>query len=368
MTEILISFLLSLSRIAQKQIESLSDSYLTSEACDAGAGDQVPNLLYQLLTSKNTDSVQKSSALWNCVSNNLEMDVRSAQSLNGRRHTHPQRTQSAGGPVRELARPASASRMHPYHHAHLQHQPAAPSTSSCGSSLRKGPKSSGSSPSPSVSIDSGVIEEPLDLTREVFNAHHYPNSDYPSAEQHNLLKHILSHSSAGGRSTSGSSNLSSPPAWSQSPSPSTPIPSSSASSTSATSYVHLAKKNLYPVQSRINEWLKGIALTLNKASSEMSYRDPSFYAMSWSRLLVLLMAEHGFVFVTSPVVTSNEEKEADVNEEHYATSEQVEEFRALLRECALLGLDAYTYELLQLIVIHKGENCSNIKYQILSKM
>jgi hypothetical protein len=190
--------------------------------------------------------------------------------------------------------------------------------------------------------------------------HSFPPSpgDGQHGEEFSLLRNLLSvgkhHLTAPG-SSSGTLSNSTPNLSSErgcdSPTsdsyPRTPI--------TGNSRVQLAKKNLFPVSARVSDWLVKIVQFAKSIPefSTLSHNDKiTLILNSWSRLLLLYMAESNFQFAVTPIPNSD----SSVNESSTASQDEptmkaVEGLQTFIKKCQQMSVDSKEYEFLRMLVL-----------------
>ena len=121
--------------------------------------------------------------------------------------------------------------------------------------------------------------------------------------------------------------------------------------------VTIAKKTVYPVRARVTDWLQKIVQFCG-ALPDFSSLDPSeqliLVTKTWSRLLVLFMAEHHFEFAVTPVVLDSQpEAEQDTGRSDLPTMKSVEGIESFIKKCQNLGLDAIEYQCIKTAVLYQ---------------
>ena len=134
---------------------------------------------------------------------------------------------------------------------------------------------------------------------------------------------------------------------------------------SSTTKVTLAKKNMYPVSSRVSDWLVKI-VQFAKGIPEfqsLSHNDKvTLILNSWTRLLVLFMAESNFHFAVTPShntpTTTSSSSQEDSGQTgptpDEPTMKSVEGIQNFIRKCQTMNLDPKEYVFLRMAVLFNG--------------
>ncbi|KAI8795883.1 photoreceptor-specific nuclear receptor, partial [Biomphalaria glabrata] len=184
--------------------------------------------------------------------------------------------------------------------------------------------------------------------------HSFPPSpgEGQNGEEFSLLRNLLSV----GKQFQGSTGLSS----------STPNLSSerSCDSPASDSYpkiqvtgntkVQLAKKNLLPVSARVSDWLVKIvqfAKSIPEFTALCHNDKVTLILNSWSRLMLLYMAESNFQFAVTPIPTV-ESSNCDSNpSQDEPIMKSVEGVQTFIKKCQQMSVDSKEYEFLRMLVL-----------------
>ncbi|KAL8594222.1 hypothetical protein ACOMHN_033085 [Nucella lapillus] len=128
--------------------------------------------------------------------------------------------------------------------------------------------------------------------------------------------------------------------------------------------VTLAKKNMYPVSARVSDWLvKAVqfAHSLQYFEQELNTSDKfTLLLNSWSRLLLLFMAESNFQFVVTPLRTETESSgEGDgvqLPSPDEPTMKSVEAIQTFIRKCQHMGVEGEEYHYMRMLVLFNSGN------------
>ena len=120
--------------------------------------------------------------------------------------------------------------------------------------------------------------------------------------------------------------------------------------------VTLAKKNMYPVSARVSDWLLKVVQFANSIPcfrEEVNHSDRlTLILNSWSRLLLLFMAESNFQFAVTPLRTEPEPSEVDGGPSpDEPTMKAVESVQTFIRKCQHMGVEADEYYYLRMLVL-----------------
>ena len=126
-----------------------------------------------------------------------------------------------------------------------------------------------------------------------------------------------------------------------------------------TSPVTLAKKMIHPITSRVSDWLVKI-VQFSKSIPEfsnMSSNDKlTLLSNSWSRILILFMAENEFEFAVTPLQSAEGQSSDNSNMDECPTMKSVETIQSFIRKCKNMNLDQKEYALLRMSVLfNSGE-------------
>lgn len=126
-----------------------------------------------------------------------------------------------------------------------------------------------------------------------------------------------------------------------------------------TTPVTLAKKNMYPVGSRVSDWLVKI-IQFAKSIPEfvnLSHNDKvTLILNSWTRLLLLYMSESNFQFAVTPIHSEQQSEESEDPPPSQPTMKSVENLQSFIRKCQTMNLDQKEYAFLRMAVLfNSGE-------------
>ncbi|XP_076451868.1 uncharacterized protein LOC143287635 [Babylonia areolata] len=134
--------------------------------------------------------------------------------------------------------------------------------------------------------------------------------------------------------------------------------------------VTLAKKNMYPVSARVSDWLVKVVQFAHSVSCFREDLTPgdqfTLLLNSWSRLLLLFMAESNFQFVVTPLRTdpssvaegsSGSSEAADcLPSPDEPTMKSVEAIQTFIRKCQHMGVESEEYHYLRMLVLFNSGN------------
>ncbi|KAK7093337.1 photoreceptor-specific nuclear receptor-like [Littorina saxatilis] len=120
--------------------------------------------------------------------------------------------------------------------------------------------------------------------------------------------------------------------------------------------VTLAKKNMYPVSARVSDWLLKVVQFANSIQvfrEELNHNDRlTLILNSWSRLLLLFMAESNFQFAVTPLRTEPEASECEGGPSpDEPTMKSVEGVQTFIRKCQNMGVESDEYYYLRMLVL-----------------
>ena len=117
--------------------------------------------------------------------------------------------------------------------------------------------------------------------------------------------------------------------------------------------VTLAKKNMFPITSRVSDWLVKI-VKFSKSIPEfetLSQNDKMTLLLnSWTRLLLLYMAEQDFEFAVTPLSTDRQTPGVTPPPDE-PTMKSVENIQSFIKKCKTMTLDQKEYALLRMAVL-----------------
>jgi hypothetical protein len=121
-----------------------------------------------------------------------------------------------------------------------------------------------------------------------------------------------------------------------------------------TTPVTLAKKNMYPVGSRVSDWLVKV-IQFAKSIPEfvnLSHNDKvTLILNSWTRLLILYMSESNFQFAVTPIHSEQQGEECEGPPPSKPTMKSVENLQGFIRKCQTMNLDQKEYAFLRMAVL-----------------
>ena len=127
--------------------------------------------------------------------------------------------------------------------------------------------------------------------------------------------------------------------------------------------VSLAKKNLLPVSARISDWLVKLvefALALPEFSDLAHDDKVTLIQSSWSRIVLLYMAETSFQFVVTPTGSEGIHSPGATipaqNDPTVPTMKRVENMQSYINKCQSLTLDAEEYECLRIMTLFSSQS------------
>lgn len=117
--------------------------------------------------------------------------------------------------------------------------------------------------------------------------------------------------------------------------------------------VTLAKKNMFPITSRVSDWLVKI-VKFSKSIPEfatLSHNDKMTLLLnSWTRLLLLYMAEQDFEFAVTPLSTDKQTPGVSPPPDE-PSMKSVENIQSFIKKCNTMCLDQKEYALLRMAVL-----------------
>lgn len=121
-----------------------------------------------------------------------------------------------------------------------------------------------------------------------------------------------------------------------------------------TTPVTLAKKNMYPVGSRVSDWLVKV-IQFAKSIPEfvnLSHNDKvTLILNSWTRLLILYMSESNFQFAVTPIHSEQQSEDCEGPPPSQPTMKSVENLQGFIRKCQTMNLDQKEYAFLRMAVL-----------------
>uniref|UniRef100_A0A0B7AU83 NR LBD domain-containing protein n=1 Tax=Arion vulgaris TaxID=1028688 RepID=A0A0B7AU83_9EUPU len=118
--------------------------------------------------------------------------------------------------------------------------------------------------------------------------------------------------------------------------------------------VQLAKKNLFPVSARVSDWLVKIVQFAKSIPefSTLSHNDKITLVLnSWSRLMLLYMAESNFQFAVTPIPTSHNSVSDSNPSQDEPTMKAVESLQTFIKKCQQMSVENKEYEFLRMLVL-----------------
>ncbi len=170
----------------------------------------------------------------------------------------------------------------------------------------------------------------------------------------NILSGLLNHARFQGVMDSPAGSRCSTPESTGTPS----ISSRHSQQNNTNTVVALAKKNLFPVTARVSDWLVKI-VHFSKSQPEfvnLPHSDQiSLVLHSWSRVLLLYMAENSFHFAVTPKqVPSSGDESGDLSgspDPDIPTMKGAESLQRFITKCQNLNLDQQEYSYLKVITL-----------------
>ncbi|CAG5131172.1 unnamed protein product [Candidula unifasciata] len=200
---------------------------------------------------------------------------------------------------------------------------------------------------------------PTSSSPSVTTMHSFPPSpsDGQHGEEFSLLRNLLSvgkHQFGSPSSSSGCLSNSTPNLSSDRGCDSPNSDYFSRTPVTGNTRVHLAKKNLYPVSARVSDWLIKLvefAKTIPEFSA-LSHNDKvTLILNSWSRLMLLYMAESNFQFAVTPMLTSDTTVTDSNPSQDEPTMKTVEGLQTFIKKCQQMSVDGKEYEFLRMLVL-----------------
>lgn len=135
--------------------------------------------------------------------------------------------------------------------------------------------------------------------------------------------------------------------------------------------VTLAKKMVYPITSRVSDWLVKI-VQFSKSIPEfqtMSQNDKmTLLLSSWTRMLLLLMAENDYEFAVTPL-HSDQRVASDVTpSQDEPTMKSVEGIQSFIKKCRNMGMDQKEYALMRMAVLFNSGNVGLDDVELVDKL
>lgn len=118
--------------------------------------------------------------------------------------------------------------------------------------------------------------------------------------------------------------------------------------------VTLAKKMVYPITSRVSDWLLKI-VQFSKSIPEfasMSQNDKlTLLINAWTRMLLLLMAENEYEFAVTPLHSTSQGCEETTPSQEEPTMKSVEKIQGFIKKCKNMSMDQKEYALMRMAVL-----------------
>lgn len=282
-----------------------------------------------------------------------------------------QSSQSFSGNSRHSASPSSSA-------IHLHHTSASTSLESSqslydGQSVQSKPQSVHQSDGNSSSVDSHESNRPVQTNHNV-------SSQVSKTAGHSLLRDLLScgrnnksqenqvgsslpsdncYSFTASHSSSTSSSISSSSLHkddnlSSQAKPKEEYVGSKDYSLCSTTRVTLAKKNLLPISARVTEWLYKMVKFAKEIPQFVKLPNNDRLTLilnSWTRLLLMHMAENNFQFAVTPLPFSPDHKTDEAPASNEPTMKSVESVQSFIRKCQSMNLDTSEFEYLRMLVL-----------------
>ena len=121
-----------------------------------------------------------------------------------------------------------------------------------------------------------------------------------------------------------------------------------------TTRVTLAKKNLLPISARVTEWLYKMVKFAKEIPQFVKLPNNDRLTLilnSWTRLLLMHMAENNFQFAVTPLPSSPENKTDEAPASDEPTMKSVESVQSFIRKCQGMNLDSSEFEYLRMLVL-----------------
>ena len=200
---------------------------------------------------------------------------------------------------------------------------------------------------PSPFSDSSFQDEPMDLSRRTKSHDSGLNVDESSKFKHgdvSMLRKLL----CVGKSLSAIGNAS------DSDTDDSDLDTKTAVHITGNTRVTLAKKNLLPVGSRVSDWLVKIIQFVKSVPEfhSLTHNDKlTLILNSWTKIMLLYMAENNFQFVVTPVHHSG----ADLGESQATpeepTMKSAETIQTFIKKFQAMSLDQKEYAFLRMAVL-----------------
>lgn len=135
--------------------------------------------------------------------------------------------------------------------------------------------------------------------------------------------------------------------------------------------VTLAKKMVYPITSRVSDWLVKI-VQFSKSIPEfqsMSQNDKMTLLLnSWTRMLLLLMAENDYEFAVTPLHRDEKQSNDVTPSQDEPTMKSVEGIQSFTRKCRNMGMDQKEYALMRMAVLFNSGNVGLDNTELVEKL
>lgn len=210
--------------------------------------------------------------------------------------------------------------------------------------------------------------DPFESNRPL-QTNHNNSSQFSKTAGHSLLRDLLScgrnnksqESGLLSFSSENSHSFSSSPASSEDdsvlscpPKPKEEYVGSKDYSLCSTTRVTLAKKNLLPISARVTEWLYKMVKFAKEIPQFVKLPNNDRLTLilnSWTRLLLMHMAENNFQFAVTPLPSSPDHKTDEAPASDEPTMKSVESVQSFIRKCQGMNLDTSEFEYLRMLVL-----------------
>lgn len=140
-----------------------------------------------------------------------------------------------------------------------------------------------------------------------------------------------------------------------------------------TTRVTLAKKMVYPITSRVSDWLLKI-VQFSKSIPEfasMSQNDKlTLLINAWTRMLLLLIAENEYEFAVTPLQTSSQSTGSSdtAPSQDEPTMKSVERIQTFIKKCKNMSMDQKEYALMRMAVLFNAGNAGLDDPELVEKL
>lgn len=135
--------------------------------------------------------------------------------------------------------------------------------------------------------------------------------------------------------------------------------------------VTLAKKMVYPITSRVSDWLVKI-VQFSKSIPEFQSMSPNdkitLILHSWTRTLLLLMAENDYEFAVTPLYSDIRQTGGNTPSQDEPTMKSVEGIQNFIRKCKNMYMDQKEYALLRMAVLFNSGNVNLDDPELVEKL